>query len=140
MRFLSGRGQRGFCSKHDIVAQISESNNFDPAEDLESADGFIIFQSDFIKSWLVATRLRLYNIIDDIQKKDLRINWSISRSKIFISGELFLDIAVRAGKERGEGSAFIDIGYRAGNPFSPELFEASDVAERIVSLVAEKMT
>lgn len=140
MRFFSGRGQRCFCSKLDIIARISGSNNFDPAEVLEEADGFIIFQSNSIKSWLVATRLRLYNIIDDIRKKEARINWSISRSKIFISGELSLDIAVRTGIEKGEGSTFIDIGYRAGNPFSPELFEASDVAERIVSLVAEKMS
>lgn len=139
MRFFSGRGQRGFCSKHDIIAQISESNNFDPAECLESADGFIIFQSGLIKSWLVSTRLRLYNIIDDIGKKDARINWSISRSKISISGELSLDIVVRGGKQPCEGSSLIDIGYRQGNPFSPELFDESDVAEKILALVAKKM-
>lgn len=141
MRLSRGRVQREFLSKDALIACVSQSNNFDPSEDLESADGFLIFQSDFFKSWLVATRLRLYNIIDDIRRRDARINWSISRSKIFVTGGLTLDIEVREAKDKtGQGGSSIDIGYRPGNPFSPELFPANDVAERIVALVRERMS
>jgi hypothetical protein len=131
MRLFECRAKREPLSRDAIIAEVSKSNNFDPAEDLKSADGFIIFEDSFQKSWLVATKLRLYNIIDDTRKKEASINWSISRSKIIIDSELSLDIEIRGD--------IIDIGYRIGNPFSSELFSSGDVKEKILSLVRKEM-
>ncbi len=126
--------QRGFAPEDMITGCIAGSNNFDPYEDLESAGGFVLFDGAVTRVWLIATRLRLYNIIDDRREKGPRINWSISRSRLYKKGAIILEV-----REDSKGKDLVDIGYRKGCAFSPGLFAGVGLKERILALLKEKM-
>lgn len=129
--------QRKFTPKEGVIAHVGESNNYTPDEDLANADGFTIFESTGRRIWLVATRLRLYSIVDDTGEKGPRIRWSISKSRIFTAGEMTLEMAI---KEYNEECGLIDIGYRKDCLYSKNLFPANDLAERITLLIMSRMT
>lgn len=133
---------RGFYSRKKIIEHIRESNNFDPDECLAGAGGFVIHESAFERTWLVATKLRIYSILDDRRRTEPWINWSISRSRIFATGargeDFILEIKLHPLDEK---DGLVDIGYRAGNAYSRGLFPHGDISlkEKIKDLILEKM-
>jgi len=142
---------RDFYPEQRIVRHIRESNNFNPDESVETAGGFVIHESALERTWLVATKLRIYSILDDRRKTEPWINWSVSRSRIFAArgvggsggdggdGEKFiLEIKSRPLDEK---DGLVDIGYRRGNPYSKSLFPGGDTSlrEKIKTLILEKM-
>jgi len=126
--------ERAFAKEEQIINCVHESNNFDPEEDLEKAGGFVLFDGAHKRVWLIATRLRLYSISDNKKQKGPRIDWSISRSKLYTRGALELNI-----REEKKGKDLVQIGYRRGCAFSPGLFTATALEEKILALLREKM-
>jgi len=124
-----------FFPERLIIEAIRESNNFDPAENLEEAGGFVLYEGPGVRTWLIATRLRLYCIADRREPGGPRILWSISRSRLFDGDELRLTVRTywKDGVERA------DTGYRKNCPFSPVPFSTMSLEERIETLVREKM-
>lgn len=127
---------RGFYSREKIILSIRESNNFNPDESLETAGGFVIHEDALERTWLVATKLRVYSILDDRRRIEPWINWSVSRSRIFSGGKFILDIKSRPLDEK---NGLVDIGYRKGNRYTKGLFERGGIAEKIKTLILEKM-
>ncbi len=125
----------GFLPEKLIIEAIRESNNYDPSEDLDHAGGFVLCEAVEWRTWLIATRLRLYCILDRRDPGGPRILWSISRSRLFERGRFCLEVRRR---DRG-GRPSVDIGYRKDTEYSPWLFEEMDIRERIKGLVLEKM-
>ncbi|MFQ5428424.1 MAG: hypothetical protein ACE5EZ_05525 [Thermodesulfobacteriota bacterium] len=139
---ISRRPRRDFLPESSIAAGIAESNNFDPSEDIANARGFILFDSVGKRVWLMATKLRLYSMTDNRTGTGPRIDWSISRSRLFSRGLLCLQVIERKGEGEGNGEsekAIVDIGYRKGNAFSPRLFMSRSLEERIRALIEERM-
>jgi hypothetical protein len=125
-----------FVPERLIIEAIMESNNFDPAaEDLDHAGGFVLYEGPGMRTWLIATRLRLYCIADRREPGGPRILWSISRSRLFDGEEFILE--VRSYREGGKDR--VDIGYRKNCPFSPWLFSTMSLEERIEALLRKKM-
>ncbi len=125
-----------FLPERLIIEAIRESNNYDPAaEDLADAGGFVLYESPGERTWLIATRLRLYCIADRKEPRGPRILWSISRSRLFDGDKITLEVRPcrQGGRDR------IDIGYRKNCPFSTALFSNTDPGDRIEALVREKM-
>ncbi len=135
------RPDTGFLPESLIIEAIRGGNNYDPAEDLAHAGGFVLFDGRGMRTWLVATRLRLYCVADERRASGPRILWSISRSRLFGGGKgavgQSLSIEVRPCNERG--AKRVDIGYRKGCPYSPGLFRDTGVGERVRALLREKM-
>ncbi|MFQ5441163.1 MAG: hypothetical protein ACE5EB_00385 [Thermodesulfobacteriota bacterium] len=127
---------RDFYSREKIILSIRESNNFNPDESLETAGGFVIHEDALERTWLVATKLRVYSILDDRRRIEPWINWSVSRSRIFSGGKFILDIKSRPLDEK---NGLVDIGYRKGNRYTKGLFERGGIAEKIKTLILEKM-
>lgn len=94
----------------------------------------MLFDGARKRVWLIATRLRLYSITDDKRQKGPRIDWSISRSKLYTKGSLVLKVV---DDKRGED--LVQIGYRRGCAFSPGLFTAAGLEKKILTLLRDKM-
>jgi len=131
---FSRKPKRCFVAGEEITGSIRESNNFDPDEGIEEAGGFLLFEGDNKRVWLIATSLRLYSIVDDRTKKEPRIEWSISRSRLYTKSSITLKVRInKAGKN------LVDIGYRKACAFTPRLFTDITLKERIHALLREKM-
>jgi len=123
----------GFAAEADILEAVRHSNNFDPQEDVDEAEAFVIFERPDERRWLVVTRLRIYSVVDR-PGEGPRIEWSISRSKIFSEGRYVLEVRVSKDGDRD----MVDIGYRKRNPFNPRLIPGG-IDQRIRGAVMRRM-
>lgn len=96
----------------------------------------IIFRTAIQHTWLVATNVRLYNILDDIRKETPNINWSIPKSQLMGSSAT-VKIGIRTSKM---ASGLVDFGDRHRNwLYSKDLFEEKSPIESINELIIKSM-
>ena len=136
-RFLFG--VREHFSKADIVSKIVSSKNYQ--RELEEGDrpsSLLLFETSKQHTWLVATRRRLYCILDDVRNSEPKVNWSMARSALVENGTLKIDLKSR---DKSSTAGMVDIGHKHPNwLFSKKFFTDKKVAEEIRDLVIGKMS
>ena len=84
-KFFLGRGE--LKSPIEIIAAIRESPDFDPRkEDIADAEALLIFQTSKQQTWLVATRTRLYCVLDDLRRSFRPVRWSLGAERLTETG------------------------------------------------------
>ena len=104
--FLLGRGE--FKTADQIIEVVREHSAFDPQrEDAAEAEALLIFQTSKQQTWLVATRARLYCVLDDLGKSFTRVQWTMPAEELVSDGEVTVGISTRDKTER---TGRLDIG------------------------------
>lgn len=131
-------GWRDFWARESVAAHITQSVNFDAtSESPLDAKTLLLFETSKQHTWLVATRQRLYCILDDVRKPEPHINWSMGRSRIVSDGEVILEIRSR---NRGEQTGLVDLGPdHRGWLYTRDLFEGGDVVSAIRDFLTKAM-
>jgi hypothetical protein len=83
--FLLGRDE--FSPESKIVSSIEEFERFQSEELQEKVDTLLVFKSETQQCWLVFTSLRMYFVIDDIDKGIIKTLWARDKNNI-ISNDL----------------------------------------------------
>jgi len=124
-----------FKSENEIKSFIRNSRNFEQsAENPEKAHALLIFKTSKQQTWLVATRKRLYCILDDNRKDQLNINWSERRENL----EQELDNVKAYSLD--ERKTVVDIGSKhKGWLYSRNLFPNKPVEEAINNFILGHM-
>ena len=132
-------GRREFLSDTEIAQFIRNSVNFNnDKENPDNAKTLKFFSTSKQHTWLVATKHRLYCILDDIRKPKPHINWSISRDKIFDGDNLKINIRI---KERSEYIGKLDFGKNHQDwLYSKSLFEDSPANQSVEDFLKSSMT
>lgn len=131
-------GTRDLLGEADIVRSIVSSKNYQ-GELGESYKplALLLFETSKQRTWLVATRKRLYCILDDIRNSDPKVNWSMRQSALIKNGTLKIDLNTR---DKSPTVGFVDIGTKHKNwLYSKKLFVDKTVGEKIRELIAGRM-
>ena len=75
--FLTGR--RRFLSEPEIIALIKTSTRYDNDLQLGKPGALLIFETSNQHTWLVVTAKRLYVILDDVRRPQVKVQWSTRR-------------------------------------------------------------
>jgi hypothetical protein len=132
-------GLRDLWDERRVRAHILHSKNYNAErEDPDDASSLAFFRTLRQQTWLVATRERLYCILDDARKPEPHINWSIPRNEIVSNDEVILRVEASASRK---GSSVLAFGPRHQQwLYSKGLFGLADPATVIQDLLREKMT
>ena len=131
-------GRPDFAPKIEIIDQVKRSRNFSSNnERLDAADALLIFSTSKQHTWLVATNLRLYCILDDVRRDEPHINWSLPAKRIFSSQRYILKITVQ-DKSSLTGTITIE-GISRPWLFTKRLFNGSPIEESIRQLAERVM-
>lgn len=83
--FLLGRDE--FSPESKIVSSIKDFERFQSEELQEKIDTLLVFKSETQQCWLVFTSLRMYFVIDDIDKGIIKPLWARDKDNM-ISNDL----------------------------------------------------
>jgi hypothetical protein len=130
-------GQDKFKIPSEIVAKICEARTFkSQEEDTSAAEPLLILQTCDQQTWLVATRARLYCILDDLPRGFTRVQWSMDGPTLVQNGAVIVPISTRDKTDR---TGLLDIGQHRGWLFSKKLFTARPIEEELRALLIRKM-
>lgn len=134
-KFFLGRGE--LKSPIEIIAAIRESPDFDPRkEDIADAEALLIFQTSKQQTWLVATRTRLYCVLDDLRRSFRPVRWSLGAERLTRNGLLTVEISERPNTER---TGLLDIGERRSWLYSKKLFTNKSIEDEVKDLIRRQM-
>jgi hypothetical protein len=136
-------GYRDFYSDAGIIECIRYSKHFNSESETPSrASILLIFQTASQQTWLVATPLRLYVILDDIGKERPKVIRSIPKRRLFDKDyELILEITTQQRlRNYSEGVGGLKLGTYRSLLFSHKLFPESPPDEGVRTLLKEQMT
>jgi hypothetical protein len=118
---------RPFLSEDDIKRAITRSKNYE-AEGYANANALLIFSTSTQQTWLVASKSRLYCLLDDRRNPDSKVRWSM---KLFEAAAS--NIRARNYKDR---TGYIDIGRHTDWLYTKSLFRnQGGIVEAIRSLI-----
>jgi hypothetical protein len=133
--FLLGTGQ--FKTTNEVIKLISTSPKYGSAQQgFSDANALLIFQASKQQTWLVATRSRLYCVLDDVERNFTRIQWRISKEQLIADKTFTLSIITHDNTER---IGTVDIGERKGWLYSKKLFASEPITESIKRLIRSRM-
>src|SRR5690349_18583697 len=123
-------GRDEFKTAREIIELVGGYHQFDrESEDTNSAQALLIFQISTQQTWLVATRLRLYCVLDDVGKSFTRVQWAIPASELITNNEVTVNITTRDKTDR---TGLLNIGERRKNwLFSKKLFASESIEDSI---------
>ena len=136
-------GYRDFYSDASISECIRDSKHFDNERETPSrVSTHLIFQTASQQTWLVATPVRLYVILDDIRKERPKVIRSIPKRRLFDKGnELILEITTQQRLHNySERIGGLKLGTYRSLLFSHKLFPEAPPDERVRRLLEEQMT
>ena len=114
-------GYRRFSSELEIRESIKKSKSHDSSsESLDDAGSLLIFETSRQHTWLVATRARLYFILDDARKPAPEVKRAVRRSdlKTRPDGRIAVDT-----RSKSTTTGLVDVGLRRrGWLYSKDLF------------------
>ncbi len=114
-------GYRRFSSELEIRESIKKSKSHDSSsESLDDAGSLLIFETSRQHTWLVATRERLYFILDDARKPAPEVKRAVRRSdlKTRPDGRIAVDT-----RSKSTTTGLVDVGLRRrGWLYSKDLF------------------
>lgn len=82
--FLLGRDE--FSSESKIVNSIKNFERFQNEELQRKVDTLLVFKSEIQQCWLVFTSMRMYFVIDDIDKGIIKPLWARDKDNIVSNG------------------------------------------------------
>jgi len=125
-----------FRSEREIRGFIIQSKGYQD-EDPDRANVLLIFSTSKQRTYLVATELRLYCILDDNRKPEPHVNWSLPRDQVAGDEAPILDLETRDKTDR---TGLIDIGGRHKQwLFSRDLFVQQPIETQVADLVTRSM-
>lgn len=134
-KFLLGRGE--FKSPSEVIHSIRESPDFDPQnENLANAEALLIFQTSKQQTWLVATRARLYCVLDDLRRSFRPVRWSLGGKELMTDGNLTAKISARDSNER---IGLLNIGDRRNWLYSKKLFTSKSIEDEVKDLIRRQI-
>jgi pimeloyl-ACP methyl ester carboxylesterase len=126
-------GRGGFKSPTEICNTLSESSVFDKNhEDIATAKPLLIFQTTQQQTWLVATKARLYCVLDDLPRSFTHVQWSIPASDLIENGIVKIEILTQSKNER---TGLVSIGARRNWLYSKKLFVSRRIENQIKDLI-----
>ncbi len=88
-------GYRDFASEQEIKAHIKKSPSYSLEEENDEKNLMLLFHTTKQKTWIVASKMRLYCILDDVRKERPKITWSIPKVDIIEEEDLKIEIKAR---------------------------------------------
>lgn len=124
-------GYRTFSSEREIRQSIEKSKGYDSSrESPEDARSLLIFETSKQHTWIVATRARLYFILDDVRRPAPRVARSVGRREMTTRSDG--TVAVNT-KPKSVRTGLVDVGLRRrGWLYSKALFPSSRPIERAI--------
>jgi hypothetical protein len=133
--FFLGRGE--FKSLKEIIEIVRQSPKFDRNhEDAASAEALLIFQTSKQQTWLVATRARLYCILDDLRRSSTRVQWVLSANDLVAEGNITAPILA---KDKNQRTGLLNVGPRRNWLFSKKLFANTSAENQVKDLIRKQM-
>lgn len=130
-------GEAEFEPANEISRKIRESKNFDPkSENPEQTQSLLIFQTSKQQTWLVASRARLYCILDDVNRSFTRVQWSMEKNELVSGRRVTVTISVN---DKSPTTGTVDIGDHKAWLYSKKLFPQQDMESRIRQLILQQM-
>lgn len=131
-------GTDEFKSPEEIIELIRTSAEFNAQqEDTSGAEALLIFQTSKQQTWLVATRARLYCVLDDLNKSFTRVQWSISADRLVVDDRVAVEISA---SDKTERTGRLSIGDHRNWLFSKKLFPTEGPEARVKELITRQMT
>ncbi|MBL4762056.1 MAG: hypothetical protein JKY93_05075 [Gammaproteobacteria bacterium] len=125
-----------FRSDTEIKQWIRQSKNYNN-ENLQSTDLLIFFSTSKQRTYLVATKKRLYCILDDSRKDSPHLNWSMSINNVVDSDGLLFSITA---KDKSKATGLVDISNKHKNwLFSKDLFVSKNIEESMKAFIVSTM-
>jgi hypothetical protein len=127
-----------FESEDAIKNCITKSVNYQKdIESPEKCNGLLIFNTPNQHTWLIASNVRLYCILDDLRKQEPHINWSLGREKIINNQKITIDIKSR---DKNSDTGLLDIGEEHKNwLYSKKLFISHSITTMVNKLLTRSM-
>lgn len=131
-------GRREFRTTAEIKQFIERSKRFDPeVEDPGEAKALLFFETDKQHTWLVATPVRVYCILDDVRKPLPHINWSMPSDQAFEGDQFALQLDTHKKSAR---TGLIDFGPKHKRwLYSKGLFQDDPVSDTVRSFLTNAM-
>lgn len=125
-----------FRTDAEIKDSIKNSKNYE-GEDPNSAKIFMFFSTSKQRTYLVATAVRLYCILDDVRKDSPHINWSMPKKDVKDSDMIKINIASR---DKTEKTGLVDIGKKHMNwLYTKKLFPSNSIESSIIEFIDNAM-
>jgi hypothetical protein len=136
IQFLLGEG--GFKTEDEIKQIVQSLPNVNhEGESTAEAQTMVIFKTSKQQTWLVTTNLRLYCVLDDVDRKFTNVQWWMNKDKLIDpSGNVAAQIGAR---ERSTNSGLLDIGERRGWLYSKQLFANEPITNQVARAIKDKM-
>jgi hypothetical protein len=133
---LSGRAD--FASKREVIEFIKNSKNFDASsENTSQSDALLIFSTSKQHTWLVASSVRLYCLLDDLRNDAPHVNWSIHKAKLISADAVTLKLSVR---DKTEYTGLLAIeGVNREWLYTKRLFSDAPIEQKIKDLLRAAM-
>jgi hypothetical protein len=128
-------GKREFEGEDGIKKLVATSDDFEPGKDgdVAKATPRLIFETRSQHTWLVATRARLYCVLDDIRSPEAELKWSLVPKETDAG-----DIHVRSHDAKPDRFGLVDITSRHKDwLYSRDLFVAEPIDAVIRDLMAK---
>ena len=124
-------GYRAFSSEREIRQSIEKFKEYDSSrESPENARGLLIFETSKQHTWIVATRDRLYFILDDVRTPAPRVARSVGRSEMTTRSDGTISVDTKPKSVR---TGLVDVGLRRrGWLYSKALFPSSRPIEQAI--------
>jgi hypothetical protein len=125
-----------FRTQDEIRDCIKNSISYE-GEDASGSQLLLFFSTSKQRTYLVATKVRLYCVLDDSRKTEPRINWSIGKADLIHDGELKISIEAR---DVDEYTGLVNIGTEHKRwYFTKGLFGSRPIEKKIRSFILSSM-
>ncbi|EHK9063542.1 hypothetical protein HYN76_06445 [Vibrio parahaemolyticus] len=85
-------GRSSFNTKDKVIDSIKRFERYDKSELTKAADALLVFKSETQQCWLVFTNLRMYFVVDDVERSVLKALWARDKQNLVISGRVNLHL------------------------------------------------
>lgn len=125
-----------FRSDLEIRESIQTSRNYH-GEDPSRANLLMIFSTSKQRTYLVATELRMYCVLDDNRKEAPHVNWSLPRDQVAADDAPILQVETRSKTDK---TGLVDLGPKHKQwLYSKGLFGEESIEEKVAGLVEQSM-
>ena len=125
-----------FRSESEIKKWIMKSKNYKD-EDPATAKLFMFFSTFKQRAYLVATKKRLYCILDDSRKDNPHINWSMPRKDVKNNNGLIISIS---SGDKSEKIGTVNISEKHKNwLYTKKLFSSKNIESSIAEFIDNAM-
>jgi len=132
-------GFRDFSKFEDIKQYLFKTVIPYSHENISTAKELIIFETYRQKTWLIATEMRLFCVLDDIEKDIFEVRWQLSKDKLISNDIIIIDIKINHNYKEQTGLVCFGNNYKNWL-YSKKLYPTPELLkESIIQLIKYKM-